>query len=971
MPLTLVTGPANAAKAGAVLGRLRDRLDERPVLVLPAFEDIEHAQRELAAHGAVFGARVLRSSALFGLIAERVGLVGRTASAVQRRMVMDEAIAGARLDVLAASSDRHGFADAALRFVVEIERSMIEPARLTQALRQWAGDGPRRGHAEEVARLYSRYRDRLEAYGLADDELSHWRALDGLRRDPAAWGSSPVFLYGFDDLTPHELDALEILSRLVGVEVTVSLPYQGGREAFRAIAGTRERVAELADAVEQLHATDDHYDPASRTALHALERGLYREQPEPASAGEAVRMHVAGGTRAEIELCGAEVLALLRDGTPAGEIAVVLREPGAYASTLEQVFGAYGIPYSIDHRVPLRRTGLGRGLLALLRCAAGEGTAEDLLAYLRVPGRLRVPALADRLEAAVRREGGTSAAAARALWEGGVGPFPLTELDRLARALDRPAALLAALTSELDRLFVAPHIRRAPVLRGAELDDARAYRAAAAALADLRAVAGSGPGWRAIHDTLAELGVRLGEGTQPDRVAVATPEAIRARRFVAVFVCGLQEREFPRQGRPEPFLSDADRRELARASGARLPERERELERERYLFYVCVSRAERLLVLSSRYCGEEGEAEARSFLLDDVERVLPDLTEHARRRTLGEVIWSPREAPTEAEWERAVVRGRGARAPAPIGPLEISGARAALRSRGAVSAGAIERFAGCPVRWLVEDILRPLELEPDPEQMIRGAYAHRVLELTYVRLLERRGSRQVTPANIGAAEAILLEALEQEADRYVLSPQRSRVRAAVRRLEFELLRHLRHEASVDSAFEPEHHELTFGLEQDGYPEVELAGGLRVRGKIDRVDRDGDRVIVRDYKSGRVGADYGSAGWIARSHLQAPLYMRAVESLLGVRAVAGLYTPLGGPDRRPRGLVLDEAVADLGEDLVDNDVGDHDQFEQRLAEADAGIEAAARGMGSGELASCPATCAYRGGCAHPSICRLEA
>jgi len=68
---------------------------------------------------------------------------------------------------------------------------------------------------------------------------------------------------------------------------------------------------------------------------------------------------------------------------------------------------------------------------------------------------------------------------------------------------------------------------------------------------------------------------------------------------------------------------------------------------------------------------------------------------------------------------------------------------------------------------------------------------------------------------------------------------------------------------------------------------------------------------------------------------------------------------------------DDAVADLGEDLVDNDVSDRDQFEARLAEADAGIEAAARGMASGELASCPATCAYRGGCAHPSICRLEA
>ena len=65
MPLTLVTGPANAAKAGEVLGPLRDRLDEEPVLVVPAFEDVEHSQRELAERGAVFGAQVVRFSRLF------------------------------------------------------------------------------------------------------------------------------------------------------------------------------------------------------------------------------------------------------------------------------------------------------------------------------------------------------------------------------------------------------------------------------------------------------------------------------------------------------------------------------------------------------------------------------------------------------------------------------------------------------------------------------------------------------------------------------------------------------------------------------------------------------------------------------------------------------------------------------------------------------------------------------------------
>ena len=86
---------------------------------------------------------------------------------------------------------------------------------------------------------------------------------------------------------------------------------------------------------------------------------------------------------------------------------MVFREPGRYASLIEQVFDAYGIPYSIDRKVRLGHTGVGRGLLALMRCAA-PGGAEDLLAYLRTPGLLEVPGLADRLEAELRREGARS-----------------------------------------------------------------------------------------------------------------------------------------------------------------------------------------------------------------------------------------------------------------------------------------------------------------------------------------------------------------------------------------------------------------------------------------------------------------------------------------------------------------------------------------------------------------------------------
>src|SRR5215218_517075 len=178
MPLKLVTGPANAAKAGAVLGELRARVDEEPLLVVPAFEDVEHNQRELAARGAVFGVHVVRFKRLFSQIAWRGGVRGRAASRLQRELIVGEAVRAAELTALAESAERPGFVRAATRFVAEIERSlaersaagpaMVEPARLTQALRAWAGDGPRRAYVDEIAEIYRRYRERLEAAGLVD-----------------------------------------------------------------------------------------------------------------------------------------------------------------------------------------------------------------------------------------------------------------------------------------------------------------------------------------------------------------------------------------------------------------------------------------------------------------------------------------------------------------------------------------------------------------------------------------------------------------------------------------------------------------------------------------------------------------------------------------------------------------------------------------------------------------------------------
>src|SRR3954447_12384530 len=336
MPLTLVTGPANAAKAGYVLERLREVLHLEPFLVVPTSADVGHYERELAAGGVVFGAQVLTFSRLVRELGRVSGVGARPLGPVARERVVRAAIADARPRALAASAAAPGFAAAAGALFAELQRSLVEPARFTRALRSWAGVP----YADELAALYSAYRRHLEALGRPDRDGEAWAVLDALRADPATWGRRPVFVYGFDELTRAQLDAVETLGRLTEAGVWVTLPYEPGRHALAGSAATVLELAPLAEVVA-LNERAEHYAAAARPALHHLERGLFEggaERRAPHGAGRllggggegrppngAVRLLEAGGERAEAEIVSAEVLELMRDGVAAEDVAVLVR----------------------------------------------------------------------------------------------------------------------------------------------------------------------------------------------------------------------------------------------------------------------------------------------------------------------------------------------------------------------------------------------------------------------------------------------------------------------------------------------------------------------------------------------------------------------------------------------------------------------------------------------------------------------
>jgi ATP-dependent helicase/DNAse subunit B len=1015
VPITLITGPANAGKAREALGAVRGHLahGRQPLLVVPTRADVERYRRELALEGAVLGARVERFAGLIGEVVRRAGVSEPVLGRVARERVLAVLAAGTGDG---ASGSTPGFVSALASTVAELEVQRVTPARLQAALKAWAGaDGAGAvGGAQELGRLYGDYRKLLRRIERVDPERRAVQALDALRREPALWGETPVVVYGFDDFGALQLDAIETLGAVVDARVTVTLTYEPGRSAFAGRAGTFETLRPLAAEHRRLQPHAEYYAPHARAALHHLERSLFEPVAERIDAAGAVRLLEGGGERAELELVAGEVRALLDGGMREEEIAVVHRTPSALAELLGEVFRAQGIPYALERRVGFANTAIGGALLGALRGTTDAGEVGDLLAWLRAPGLLTHPELADGLEAKAKREGVSSAARARAIWE--EEHWRLEALDHLSEAARRGGkALTERAGRELEWLFNAPRRGSAALLESDELDEARALTVGRRALAELGGLARGAPELVLDASELARMlggleilsGERAGEG----RVAVVDPLALRARRVRALFLCGLQEGVFPAGARPEPLLAEEERRRLAETSGLRLGGSRQvdALARERYALYAAVSRPQELLALSWHAGDDDGVAEARSLFVDDVVDLFEQGLEERRvRRPLGAVGLSrPGDLTSTADQQsRGLIPAAAADeltptslaptsvdhprtpGPTPLGPLRDEEITQELREH-VWSASSLEVWVQCPVKWFVARMLRAEDLDPQPEPLARGSLAHAALKDTLEGLRERTGSARLTRARLGLAKELLLQALGRHEADFPLSAGLERRPGLRRRLQSDLERYLEHAAEHEGPLEPKYLELGFGFEererdadpepstdsippaltsQTQLPALDLGDRLKLRGRIDRVDiaTGGGQGVVYDYK-GRLAP--AAAKWTEQGNVQVALYMRAVEELLGLEAAGGFYQPLSGGDLRARGVLDRESGVEI--ECVRGEVYEHAEVRELLAQALATARTAAAQAGRGELEPRPRTCAYRGGCMYPTICRCEA
>jgi len=972
--LALLVGPANAGKVARLLDRYLEALDRDPFLIVPNRADVDGVERDLLARRpALLGGTIGTFDDVFRRIREQAGAASRPQlTDAQRSLLLARVVSGASLNGLGPSARYPGFADALGSAVADVESALLGPDEL---------DGP-------LADLFRSYRAELERMELWDRELARGHSAELVGSDFAAWGSTPVFAYGFEDLTGAQWRLLEALAGRV--DVTVSLPYEPLRPAFASLQRTADDLARLAgDDVETLSSQNWYESPA----LAHLERSLFEERStEPPPLEGAVRFLEAAGARATLELAGDEILGLIRGGTPADEIAVVVPSLDRVRSPLQTAFGSLGIPYAYEGRISLRRTGFGSALLGLLRFAWLGGTRRDLFTFLRSPYSGLARPRADFVEGRLRGRGIAD---------------PARVVEEAERLLGHPLPALRDLSAEDDRIAGAGRLARTMITAAYGLEsppvgetsrvDLRAHEAALALLDELEGWRrlGGDPSAEQIVAQLERAQVRMARAGEPGRVAVVDLMRARTRRWQAVFILGLEEGVFPRRSTESAFLSDDARRELEAAGRERRIARPDPLARDRYLFYAACTRAWRQLVLVREAADDDGRPQQPSPFYDEVRSRFDaaDVARATRKRPLSSLSWELERGPTERErlraaaaiaatdedearalalangWERRMERALAAfQRPTKLAhPLVVE----ELAQRGRFSVTELERFLECSSMWFFERVIDPKEIDAVLDARVRGGIAHQTLYRFYSGLPKRLGTDAVEPERLEDALVFLRECLAEA----IAGGVRMEL-TDLQRLELEetLARDLEHfvrqELQLGLKLVPRRFEVGFGTSS---APVELQrglelGGFTVSGKIDRIDVDpfSARGIVQDYKLGRA---YGARDIETEHKLQVPLYILALRDLVGMEPLGGLYRGLTGT-REARGLVKAEARDETVPGLKRPDYLGEDDFWRLVDDAQARARSAVERVHEGDVRTDP-----RGGecprwCSLWTMCRVR-
>lgn len=860
-------------------------------------------------------------------------------------------------------ADKQGFIKAMTSLVGQLSRSGATEQQIVSALNNWGRQGALGQKDEGVRNLYLLYRQYLKNNKWFDLEGKYRLALRVLEKKDVKLIWKKLYFcdfYSFDKLQ------IEFIKRLAQhCEVTVGMTY----EPVEASGQERDKIFEASKATYQdFLASFSLYDDNSALAKENT-RAIFHEQLMPKEELEqtelsedmaqlrnlgsscapvaAQHIHTFEFTSREKEMRWvlASVKRRISQGTAPEEILVAVRDLNTY-SGLRLLADEYGIPVSLPQTTTLAVQPLAELVRLLLE--AVSDTHEGAMAYFRLLTSELLPVLVDADIKAMddlRQESyfKTRQEAQQKVAEKLAADDFIAKLDAFIAATkkyDSVAGYCAQLEAFIRSLPLEQ--RLGSLYKEGRLDLkalAACLQARDAYLKMLEELREDYVRCARVDEKISfsdwqELLAEAAKGVQlvlahgrADGVLITSVINVQGLNFAYVYLMGVREGEFPKVDNENWIYNDKERSELT-SRGVELPNTALAYAEDAFFFATTVAAAQKELYLSwfeEENVGASVYIDAVQKLFNNVKAEPAPLQAAASSAELGrlgkacDALWL-KEYLGEELLCAAAADDRRKEEPGGAYNGVLKDAQFAQKVRKAVgttfSASMLEVYAQCPFRYLGEYIWHE-QLFAEKEDAVQPADEGSLLHAVLARFVGERLQEKITqqPLNDLADDLELTFAdVCEEFIRDGKIVSSSLWQAEQPRLLRLLQNWLRFEYADQKrwqGFTPAAVEWDFSSKNGKPLYLKLSDRSEVSlvGRLDRIDSDGERVFVTDYK--RSSAPSGS-DLLKGFDLQLPVYLLAVAARFagGKKVCGGTYFVLKNSARAAKLVLEDVGNSDL-------------------------------------------------------------
>lgn len=838
-----------------------------------------------------------------------------------------------------------GFIKAMTSLVSQLSRSGSTQEQINNILNAWGREGNLGQKDIEVALLYNFYRNHLKEKNWFDLEGKYRLAIWILENEKFKLPWQQLYFSDFYNFDALQLDFLQALSERC--HITVGMCYEKnlqGQEREKFFAASADSYMALESLCLDEKIESYHPDLAAEPACVQVIKNLGRVcQPVPTD--DAVLLYSFNDRDKEIRWALTEIKRLLQQGTSPKQILLAVRDLSVY-SGLRLVADEYGVPVALPQTANLAVQPLTEMLLLLLQ--AVSDTHQGAQAYFQL---LSAPLL--HLLLAVDGEAVNSlqedkyftsrSGAQAAVQEKSAADEILRLIDDLlakipqqANVTEYGALLLEFLSSlklaqRLGSLYQQNKVQLTAV--SAALQAQKSLTEVVQQLVDDYVSCGMGDlkislaQWQELlRNAAAEVEIMLCPGRR-DGVLVTDAGNAQGLAFDYVFLLGLREGEFPRANNENWIYNDRERKEL-KALGLDLPNTSLAYAEDAYFFASVAAAARKQLVLSYF---KDGEARASNYInlvqklfvpqaleaKAEPEKICASAGEFAQKAASEEWLRQQWGAPLLDAAQADKLRLEDERY---NGVLLAENLQAHVRQKigSTFSASGLEIYAACPFKYLGQRVWQQQEFVAKDEQPTpadEGDLLHQVLARFTSRYLQKKISAMPLAA-LQKELAEIFAAVAQEAEAQGKIVNNVFWQAEAQRLHQLLQLWLQFEYDDQknwTGFMPWAVEWDFGSKNKRALRLQLSDGTQIAlsGRIDRIDSDGHRFFVTDYK--RSGSSVPSGKDLANGFdVQLPLYLLALADLHSDNnsVVGGTYFVLKDGQRKSSFLLEDAGNPNL-------------------------------------------------------------